>query len=279
MQTQVKDLNNFTKELEIIISEEEKKEFEKKAVKVIRRKAQIPGFRPGKAPEAIVKSQYTYEIANETLDQAMDKLYPQAIKDLDLPVVAPGKLKDVKNENNQISLVFDVVVEPGVELVKVKGLEVTRKTKEVTQDHINSVIEDFRMKQATIEELEEGAVNGNMIDFDIQETDEQFKAISGKVYPNLSLKLGEGKYDIDIENQLTGIKKDEKRRIVKKYPADHEKPEFRGKKEHYVITAKSVYNKELPAIDDNFASTVNESYHTVDDMLKDIREKTEAHMN
>ena len=279
MQTQVKEINNFTKELEITISNEERKKYEKEAIKKVKRKVQLPGFRKGRSPEALVRTQYAYEIAQETMDLAMNEQYPLAIKDLDLQVVAPGQLKDVKTEDEKWIMVFEVKVEPEVELKKIKGLEITKKTKKVTQENINAVIEDFREKHATIMDVEDGAKEGNFIEFDMQETDENHHPLVGKKYPDLKIKIGDGKFEKDMEDQLVGAKVDEKRNIVKEYMQDHENEAFRGKKEYFEISVKKVYNKELPEVNDDFANMVNEEYETVDDMLKDVGEKSEKHIN
>ncbi len=278
MQTEVKKINDYTRELSITVSADEKKEFDKLAFKKVRKTAEIPGFRKGKAPEALVKKQFAYTIANEMIDIAMEKLYPQAIKELDLPVVAPGQFKDVKNnDKDELVLVFDVVVEPDVELKKVKGLKVSKKIIPVTQKNIDAVVEEFREKHAVVQQLEEGAAVGNFIVFDMSETDADGNPLPGKKYENITVQLGDGKFEKDIEEQLIGCKIGEKRNILKEFPEDYEQEELRGKKEYYLVEVKDVYSKELPKVDDEFASTVNENYKTVDDMLKDIKEKSEFH--
>jgi len=279
MQTQVKEINGYTRQLEITVTGEERKKFEREAIKKVKRKAQLPGFRKGKAPEVLVRTQYAYEIANETMDLAMNALYPQAIKDLDLQVVAPGQLQDVKTENENWVMVFEVKVEPEVEIKKIKGLEVTQKVKKVTQENIDAIVEDFREKHATVMDVEDGAKVGDHVEFDMQEIDEQKLPLAGKKYSSLEMKIGDGKFEKAMEDRMIGAKAGSRIDFVKEYPQDHDVEAFRGRKEYFDLSVSKVYNKELPEINDEFATMVNDSYENMDDMLKDIREKSEKHVD
>lgn len=278
METQVKDVNSYTKELIVSLTPEEKKQYDKQALKKVKKKAELPGFRKGKVPEPLVKQHFAYEIENESISIAMDDLYPKAVDEHDLNVVAPGKLKDIKNEEDKIQFVFEVVVEPEIELKKVKGLELKRIKTEVKEEHVEKTLQELREKYATVMEKEDAAAEGDNVEFDMQEVDENNVPLVGKKYDNISIQIGKNEFDEALEKQLIGLKAGDSRVLVKEYPEDFEDEAWRGKKEYFKVDVKKVFRKEIPELNDEFAQTVSDQYNTLQDLVEDVRKRLKENL-
>ncbi|GAB4167997.1 MAG: trigger factor [Calditrichia bacterium] len=276
MDIQVKDVNDFTKELTISLTTDEKKVYDEQALKKVKKKAELPGFRKGHLPLPLVKAHFAYEIENEAISIAMDDIYPKAIDELNLPVVAPGKLKDVKPDGDVLLFTFEVEVEPTVELKKVKGLELKKIVATVTDEHVEQAVNDLKDKYAVVQEIEEGAETGDTVELDMQELDENNVPLVGKKYDNLALELGKNTFDEELEKQLIGAKAGEQKIISKVYPDDYEDESWRGKKEIFQAVIKKVTRKELPETNDEFAQTVSDQFNTMDDLLNDVRTRLQA---
>jgi trigger factor len=278
METQVKDVNEYTKELIVSITKEEKKQYDKEALKKVRKRVEIPGFRKGRVPEHLVRTQYAYEIEAESISLAMDDLYPKAIDELKLPVVAPGKLKDVESEGDQVQFIFEVVVEPDIELKKVEGLKVKKVKAELKDEHVNQTLEELRERYATVLEKEEGAEEGDTLEMDLQEVDENNIPIVGKKYEDMSVEIGKNQLDEDLEKQLIGLRAGESKIISKIYPDDYEDEAWRGKKEFFKVDVKKVLQKEKPELDDDFAQTVSDRFNNLKDLIDDIRSRLQENL-
>lgn len=275
MQTELKELNNYTRELTIVITADEKKKYDLEALRKVKKTAELPGFRRGKVPEVLVRQHFAYEIVNESLNLAMDDIYPKAIEELHLPVVAPGKLKDVKEEADGLRFIFEVVVEPDIELVKVEGLKLKKIHVPIEEKHIDHTIEELRERYAVVEEKDGSVAEGDMVEIDLLEVDEAGQVRQKPLEEGLKVVVGSGSFDKDLENQLIGMKAGEQKVVEKVYPEDYEEEEWRGKREKYQVNLKKVWSRELPAIDDAFAQTVKADYNTVQEMRDDIRRRLE----
>ena len=110
---------------------------------------------------------------------------------------------------------------------------------------------------------------------DMQELDAEGKPIKDKNYKDISITMGQGKFDPDLEEQIIGLKNGDEKQIEKVYPEDFPQKEYAGKKEAYLINIKSVQREELPELNDEFARELNEEFKTVEDLKKATRDHLE----
>ena len=113
----------------------------------------------------------------------------------------------------------------------------------------------------------------HLVVLDMQELDESGNPIKNKNYKDISLTIGQGRFDPELEEQIIGLKNGEEKRIEKIYPEDFPQKEYAGKKEAYLIKIKSVQREELPELTDDFAKEINEQFKTVEELRKATREQ------
>ncbi|HEM48971.1 MAG TPA: hypothetical protein ENO27_02055 [Caldithrix sp.] len=95
------------------------------------------------------------------------------------------------------------------------------------------------------------------------------------MYKDISLTIGQGRFDPELEEQIIGLKNGDEKNIEKVYPDDFPQKEYAGKKEAYLVKIKSVQREELPELNDDFAQELNAEFKTVDDLKKATREHLE----
>lgn len=231
----------------------------------------IPGFRKGKVPMAIVKQQYGIEVLLEdAVNFAIDASYPQLLNENNInPVDYPQIEVVTAEEGKEFVYTAQITVYPEVKLGEYKGLKIERPSYEVTEEDVNAKLKEIQEKNSRVEVKEEGTVeNGNIavIDFKGFVDGVAFDGGEGSDYP---LEIGSGSFIDNFETQLVGTKLGEKVEINVTFPESYGKEDLNGKAAKFEVTVKEIKSKELPALDDEFAKEVSE-FDTLDQMKEDI---------
>ncbi|GAB4340812.1 MAG: trigger factor [Calditrichia bacterium] len=277
MQTSVETVNSCTKRVNVELTKEELQPIEQKILKDLQKNAEVKGFRKGKAPMNIIRQRYAETIRQETIETAISDYYSKIIEDSGLQPVSYGRVQDLQFDGVEsgLTLQMDFEVEPEFEVQKYKELTIEKDVYEVDDKLIEQTLENIRNDFATLKPAEE-AKEGCVVQIDIQELDEQGLPIIGRKYADLSIEIGAGKFDPEIEKQLVGVKAEEKRVIEREYPAPPDAPDQAPQKHRLEITVKKVEEKELPELNDDFVKNLNdETLETMDQLKERIRSNFE----
>lgn len=238
----------------------------KKQVKSIN----IPGFRKGKAPKHIIEKMYGKEIF---YDDAMQDCYPEALADAaleaELKIVTVDALEALDAGDDGFTFKATIVVEPEVEVENYKGIEVEKKSTDVTDEMINEEIEKVRDRNSRMVTVEDRpAENGDIavIDFEGFLDGEPFEG--GKA-ENYNLKLGDGQFIPGFEEQIVGHNTDDEFLIKVTFPEDYQAEELKGKETEFKIKLHEIKVKELPEVDDEFVKDVSEK-ETLDEYKEEL---------
>ena len=274
--TEIKNISNCKKELTITMERDALEPIREDQIKQVRKEVQMPGFRKGKAPIGLIKRSYGDAIEAYTLEAAVDQGLRNSVEENKLAIVGTPEAKKVDfNDNGDLVMVVEVETYPEIELKKYTGLELTKDVYEVTDKLVNDTMERFRKEKAEVTVLDGPAEKGCMMHLDMQDLDDDGKPVSGKKYENITVHLGEGKFDPQLEEQLIGLKADEEKEIAKVYPEDFPQKEYAGKKERYQVKVKNVEREVLPELNDEFVKDLGESFETVEELRKAARENLE----
>ena len=276
MSLQVEKLEKGMAKLTIEVSAEE---FEK-AVNTVyqkqRSRIQIPGFRKGKAPRKMIENMYGKEIfyedaANEIIPDAYEKAYDECEED----ITSSPEIDVVQIESGK-PFIFTAVValKPEVKLGKYKGVTIQKFSAEVTEEEVNAEIEKERDNSARMVSVEDRAVQ----DGDITELDFEgfvdgvaFEGGKGENYP---LTIGSGAFIPGFEEQLIGAELNKEVEVNVTFPEDYNAEHLAGKDAVFKCTVKEIKVKELPELDDEFASEVSE-YDTLEEYRANVRKGLE----
>ncbi|MEY8764677.1 MULTISPECIES: trigger factor [Clostridium] len=260
--------------LEITVESSKFNEAMKKAFAKNVKKFNIPGFRKGKAPMNIIKKYYGEGVFYEdAINFCCDDTYPKVLKENNIKPVDYPQINIVQiGENKDFIYTATVTVLPEVKLGKYKGLEVKRNTYDVTDEEVEKELKTMQEKNARIETKEDGAVEkGNIavIDFKGTVDGKEFEGGEGKDY---KLEIGSGTFIDNFEDQLVGLKAGDSKDVKVKFPEKYGRDDLNGKEAVFKVTVKEIKNKELPALDDEFAKEISE-FDTLEEVKVDIKKK------
>lgn len=219
----------------------------------------IPGFRKGKVPMAMVKKFYGVEVFyDDAVNFAIDESYPEAlnaenIKPVDYPQVDIVEL----GEGKELVYTATVTTYPEVELGEYKGLDIKKPIYKVEDTEIDKQIKEMQEKNARIEVKTEGNIaKGDIavIDFKGYIDGVAFEGGEGSDY---SLEIGSGTFIDNFEEQLIGLAVGDKKEVNVTFPEAYGKEELNGKPAMFEVEIKSIKVKELPELDDEFAKDVS----------------------
>lgn len=236
----------------------------------------IPGFRKGKVPMAMVKKHYGVEVLFEdAINTVISETYPKLVEENDLKPVDFPKVDVIEvGEGKDLVYTAEVTVYPEIELGQYKGLSVKRKEAKVEDSEVESQLESMQAQNARIETKEEGSVEKGdiaVIDFKGFIDGVAFAGGEGHDY---SLEIGSGSFIDNFEDQLIGMSVDEEKEVKVKFPENYGTEDLNGKEATFEVKVKEIKVKELPALDDEFAKEVSE-FNTLDELKADITSKLE----
>ena len=236
----------------------------------------IPGFRKGKVPMAMVKKHYGVEVLFEdAINTVVSETYPTLIEENNLKPIDYPKIDVVEiGEGKDLVYTAEVTLYPEIELGEYKGLDIKRKEVKVEDVEVEGQLKNMQQQNARVEVKEEGNVeNGDIavIDFKGFVDGVAFEGGEAKDY---ALEIGSGSFIDNFEDQLVGMATGEKKEIKVNFPENYGKEDLNGKEATFEVTVNQIKVKEMPALDDEFAKEVSE-FETLDELKADITKKIE----
>lgn len=249
--------------------------FEKAVNAVYKRqvkKINIPGFRKGKAPRHMIEKMYGSEVFYE---DAMQDCYPEALyeaaKEANLKIVAVESLEAVKAGKDGFTFKTSIIVEPEMEIKDYLGIEIEKKSTEVTDELVDEEIEKVRDRNSRMVTVEDRpAQDGDTVVIDFEGSVDGVAFDGGKA-ENYNLALGSGNFIPGFEEQIVGHNTDEEFSINVKFPEEYQAEELKGKDAEFKIKLHEIKAKELPEVDDDFVKDVSDK-ETLDEYKEELKE-------
>ncbi|MBI4303783.1 MAG: trigger factor [Chloroflexi bacterium] len=227
------------------------------------RRTKVPGFRPGKAPRAILERYLGRErLLDEALQQMVPEAYEKAIKEQEIEAVAQPKIEIVKTEP-VVEFKAIVPLKPEVKLGDYHQMQMTPEAVSVTEENVNAVLEQLRHEHATWEPVERSVDFGDMVVMDVWSTagGEPFinqKGAQYQVVQNLPFPAP------GFPEQVAGMKKDEEKEFKLQFPSDYARAELAGKEASFKVRINEIKQEILPELNDEFAKLVNAEFTALD---------------
>ncbi|SDB10149.1 trigger factor [Butyrivibrio sp. INlla16] len=237
-------------------------------------KIQIPGFRKGKAPRHMIERMYGKEVFFEdAANEVINEEYPKAVDECGEDVVSNPDIEVSQLEAGKpFIFTATVALKPEVKLGKYKGVEVEKMDLDVTEDEINAEIDQERNRNArTIEVTDRKVEDGDIVTLDFEGFVDgtAFEGGKGTDYP---LTIGSGSFIPGFEEQLVGFEIGTEGEVNVKFPEDYHSEDLAGKDATFKCTVKTIKTRELPELNDEFASDVSE-FETVAEYKEDVKKK------
>ena len=271
--TQISKENGVVK-FNIEFTPEEWKEAINKAYLANRSKFSIDGFRKGKAPRKIIENFYGHDIFwDEALNNLLENGYYDAVKEMDLEVIAQPSLESPEIKNDEPVVVTGTVeVFPEVEVKDYKGLEIEKFASVVGDKEVQEELERVQKSQARMEAVEDRkSENGDTVIFDFEGRVDG-ETFAGGSAENFELKLGSGQFIPGFEEQLEGKEAGEETDVEVVFPGDYHAEELAGRPAVFKCKIHEIKKEVLPEIDDELASDVSD-FETLEEYKADLKEK------
>ena len=238
-------------------------------------KINIPGFRKGKAPRAMIEKMYGKGFFYDTaLNDILPENYEAAVKEAGIEPVAQPEIDVVSIDENGVVFNAKVFVKPEVKIADYFGIEVTKEVEPVTDEELNKEIDLVRERNSReIDANDRPAEMGDttVIDFEGFVDGVAFEGGKGTDY---ALKLGSGQFIPGFEEQIVGKKVDEEFDVNVTFPAEYHAENLAGKASVFKVKIHAITKVELPEMDDEFAKDVSE-FDTFDEYKADLKAKIE----
>ena len=234
----------------------------------------IPGFRKGKAPMAMVEKQYGPEIFYEdAFNEVVPEEFENALKENNIEAVSRPDI-DIQQIGKGKDLIFTAVIQtkPEVKLGKYKGIELKKVEYNVTDEDIEHELGHMAEKNARLVSVEDRPVESGdttIIDFEGFVDGVAFEGGKGE---NYELVIGSKTFIPGFEDQIIGMKMDEEKDIKVKFPEEYFSEELKGKDATFKVKLHEIKKKEMPVIDDEFAKDTSE-FDTLEELKASIKEK------
>ncbi len=276
MKVDLKDLTETRKQLVVTLEASEVAEERSKVLADFVRHARLPGFRPGKAPVALVGKRFAKEIASEVNQAVVSRAYRDGIKDAGVAIAGVLEAKEptiLEGAPVEIGITVDIV--PAFELPGYKGLPVKAGEIVVADTEVDEIVEHLRREAADFTTVDGPAGQGDYVKFGFEgRIGEQKIAelvpdrpIYGTM-PQTWEEAGSGEGLLPgMGKHLLGLKKDDTREVEITFPADFVAPAVAGRVGTYSVTVLEVRQRILPAIDEAFFKRQNVA------SLEELRER------
>jgi trigger factor len=274
LKTTVTELPDSRVRVEAEVTPEELERSVQRAAAAMGRDLRMPGFRKGKVPPPVVIQRMGREVVvDEAVRGQIGRWYLDAIDEAGIHPVGDPQLDigDLPAAGQPLTFSIEIGVRPTAELGTYKGVEVTRREPAADDEAVQGELDALRERSARLETVDEPAAENDFIVMDYRGTLDGVPFEGGEARDQL-IELGSGRLVPGFEEQLTGAKAGDERTIKITFPDDYGADELKGRDAEFAVTVNEVKRKQLPELDDEFASDAA-GFDTLDELREDIRTK------
>ena len=279
MKTNTEILENHQAKITVTVDDKTFEDAKRQSARQLSKKYKIAGFRPGKAPYAVVvKHLGEGAVLEQAINHLVDDIYPKAIEESEISPYGPGSLEDMPTMEPP-TFNFIVPMAPEVDLSDYKSLRIDFEQKEVTEDDINKVLDNLRDSQAKIDNVERPVEEGDMVYILLsgerkgEDDPEKKTLLEERRFPVIIEKEdgdNESEYPFPgFSRKLLGKSVGDKKTIQHTFSDDYEFEDLRGVTGVYKVKIEEVKGRSLPELTDEFAKSVGE-YETVEELKEEV---------
>lgn len=244
-------------------------------LKRLARTVKMDGFRPGKVPMKMVAQQYSGQVRQEVLGEAVQKNFAESVRAQKLKVAGYPRIeaKPSAGESKDLEFTATFEVYPDVVVGDISAVKIERPQVVVGDEEVGKTIEVLRKQRVTYEPVKRAAASGDQVTIDYRGTlnGEEFQGGQAKDY---RLVLGEGRTLKDFEGSIVGMKAGKSKTFELTFPEDYHAKELAGKTVSFEVTLNQVAGPKLPEVDAEFAMSLG----VLDGNLETMRSEIKANL-
>jgi trigger factor len=269
VKSDLETLNPTRVKLTVEVPFEELKESLDAAYRKIGGQVSIPGFRKGKVPPRVIDQRFGRSVVlDEAVNEALPRFYGQAVEENQVQVIGQPEVDVTELEDGQhLTFTAEVDVRPQFELPDYDGLEVTVDDADVTDAEVDEQLDGLRERFATLTGVDRAAADGDFVSMDLSAVVDG-EAVDDLTAKGLSYQVGTGSLLDGLDEAVTGLSAGESREFTTALVGG----EHAGQDATVTVELKSVKERELPELDDDFAQTASE-FDTLEELRADVRDR------
>jgi len=274
MQVSVETTGALERRMEVQVPAERIEKAVDERLQKLSRTVRLKGFRPGKVPVKVVRQQFGQQVRQEVLGDVMQSSFAEAVTQEKLVPAAGPRIEPLNLDQGgdlKYRAVFEIL--PQIQLAGVESIEVERPAAEVTASDVDAMIQNLREQRPTYTAVEREARDTDRVVVDFAGTldGQPFEGGQGQ---DVSIVLGAGRMLADFENGVRGARAGEQKTVDVAFPENYGAPNLAGKTAQFQITVKSVEERQLPELDDEFCK----SYGVESGGIERLREEVQENM-
>ena len=249
-------------------------ELQDKAFEKLNKKANIDGFRPGKAPRDIFEKKYgKQEIILEAADEATNKEYKRLLgENKIIPIIEP-KVELIKCDSDTLEVKFTFITDPEVTLGEYTNLKVKKEKAKVTKEEVDNSIKELLNEYAEVVVKEGNVESGDIAIIDFAGYKDGV-AFEGGTSENYSLTIGSNTFIPGFEDAVIGMAKGEEKDIELTFPEDYMQEDLKGQKVVFKVKVNEIKTRKIPELNKEFFEDLNmEGITDKESLEKDIKEE------
>jgi len=278
MQVQLTALGGLERRLEVAVPATRVDGEIDQRLKRIARTAKLKGFRPGKAPFAVIRRQYGSQVQSEVVGDLLQQSFSEAVSEQKLRPTASPRIESVSADpGTDLKFVAVFEVMPDVSLQPVEQLRLERPEATVEESDLDAMLETMRKQRPVFSAVERPAADTDQltVDFEGRIDGETFQGGTGT---EIKFVLGAGRMLPEFEIGLRGAAAGDTRAVTVNFPADYGSDSVAGKTAVFDITLKSVEAQSLPELDDEFCAAFGVREGGVDALRVEVRKSMEREL-
>ncbi len=272
--TKVENLDNNKVKVTMTISNERFEEGMVYSYNKNKGSINIPGFRKGKAPRKMIEMQYGKEfLYDDAINHVLQEAYVNAIDEFNLDVVSRPTISEPNFTNDGLIIEAEVYVKPDVSVENYVGVEIEKIDREVSEDEVMAEINKELEKNSRLINVSDRSIeNGDLANIDFEGFIDGVPFEGGKSEGGYDLEIGSHSFIDTFEDQLIGKNVGDECEVNVTFPENYGKEELKSAKALFKVKINDINKKELPEVNDDFASEVSE-FDTLDEYKADIKAK------
>ena len=239
----------------------------------VQRQARLPGFRKGKVPRSLVRAHFAEEVRRAVAEQLVPDAYRRALDEVHLDPVEEPEVRDLHlEEGRPLRFVAEVEIKPTIVLGEYRGLKVVHTSGQVGDADVEAALHHLAERQATLTTTAHPARLGDhvIVDYTLEPEGAEPRSEQGYAF-----EVGGGRVLPEMDEAVLGLEAGAERSVTVRFPDQHSREELRGRTGQLALRIVEVKEKELPALDDDFARALG-GHQTLAEVRETLRGSLEA---
>lgn len=276
IRTRVEELERWRRRMEVHVPAAHAGEVRRRHVQEYGKRSRLKGFRPGKAPAALVERQFEADIDRDVLQELVREGFESGIQEGELDPIGAPRFRNVHwTADGDLEFAAEFDVRPRIELGRATGFRVEERVRAVTDPDLEAVLERLRLERAEWKPVDRPAAAGDRVRFDSVPLDAEGQPMESERLDEHVVELGTGAILDDFETGLQGRRAGEEATFDVRFPEDHRNEFLRGRTRTFRVRVGEVLERSPAPLDDDFARAVG-AFESLATLRERLRENLES---